>query len=1015
MAHQETLQVLILTTQHGDVARFQAELEALSFSAAINPVDSLERLRAILLQSSEYDLLLADSAWVDELPALRAISPGLPIVVFAEGVEDHELALRWIRDGVLDCLFSKQPGSLQRAVWRALHQRRQHRALRSDNLECIGSYETLQAVVAACPFGICAVDENGCVMLWTQSAERMTGWSQAELLGRVPPTIPPDQLQPFLEMVTRLVRDGGPGWFLEEVPRIRRDGSVFIMSISNSPLRDQGGRIRGAVSILLDLTAREQLLAHHEASRLDMLNVRRYRDLLEAAPDALIEVDNRGRIVLANQSVKRLFGYEPGELLGKSVDVLVPDQFKSVHGERRQSFMGAPSIRPMGSGLKLSARRADGSEFPVEITLSPMQMADGIHVAAAVRDISEREHLVIEAARNAEQARTLFEAYPVPAYVYDRETLQFLAVNDQAAAEYGYSREEFLERTALDIRPVEDQERFLAALRSNEPAGLQSWRHRRKDGSVFDVDTIVHDVVMNNRPARMVVAYNVTERRRREEELQEAKLKAEAASRAKSEFLASMSHELRSPLHTITGFSELLEEELEGPLNEKQKRFVQHIYRDSQHLLALINDILDLSKIEAGRLEFRTEEFESFSAVEEVVGTIRPQADAKFISIANTLRSDVVLRADRLRFKQVVLNLLSNAVKFTPPHGRISIESSWFRGQIVLTVSDTGIGVPAEHARAIFDVFHQVGASTKGVREGTGLGLAISKRLVEQQGGRIWLESEVGKGSRFSFSLPTPQAQSLIEGQPKAGRPVVLVIEDDHDRTRLLARDLEPEGYEVVFASSPRDALVKALELQPKAILLDLILPGGKGWEALENLKSLRDTEKIPIIVISVLPPDTGADLGAAVYLNKPVAKEALLLALRQHVDPSSKRAPLLLVDDEPAALELTQQVLEGAGYECILAANGREALDVLAERTPAAIVVDLMMPEMNGFELIFRLKSDSRYSRIPVLVLTGITLAENDVILLKRTANALLGKGTAWKDSLLRQLAQLGGTKSSE
>ena len=1010
---QETLQVLVLTDRSGEAARFQTDLAAIGFPVNITEVDSLGGVRNAMTSPSAIDLLLADSQWIDEVSSLHRIAPSLPVVVFAEGPEDHDLALRWVRDGALDCLFSKEPGPLQRVAWRALHLRKQREALRRESLESIGSYETLRAVVAACPFGICAVDESGCLMLWTVAAERMTGWSQAEILGRIPPTIPPDQLQPFLDMVTRMVRDGGPGWFLEEVPRRRRDGSTFTMSISNSPLRDHGGRVRGVVSILLDLTAREQLVAHTEASRLDILAVRRYRDLLEAAPDAILEVDRAGRIVLANQSVKRLFGYEPAELVGQSVDLLVPDHLKSAHAHSRSSYMDSPSIRPMGSGLKLAARRADGSQFPVEITLSPMRLADGIHVAAAIRDISERELLATEAARNADQARTLFEAYPVPAYVYDRETLRFLAVNDRATEEYGYSREEFLERTALDIRPAEEQERFLATAHSVSPSGILTWHHMRKDGTAFDAETMAHDVVMDGRAARMVVAYNVTERRRQEDELRDAKLKAEAASRAKSEFLASMSHELRSPLHTITGFSELLEEEIEGPLNEKQKRFVRHIYRDSQHLLALINDILDLSKIEAGRLEFRAEEFEAYPAVEEVIGTIRPQAEAKSIAVSNLMNREALLRADPLRFKQVVLNLLSNAVKFTPAQGRITVESAWFRGQISITVTDTGIGVPPEHARAIFDVFHQVAATTKGIREGTGLGLAISKRLVEQQGGNIWLESEVGKGSRFSFTTSTPQSPPEAEKRMGSGRPVLLVIEDDHDRSKMLARDLEPEGYDVVFATSPRDALVKALELQPKAILLDLILPGGKGSEALENIKSLRDTENIPVIVISVLPTDASIDLGAAVYLTKPVAKDALLRALRQHSEPGMRRAPVLLVDDDPAALELSLQVIASAGYDPILATNGREALERLAERTPAAIVVDLMMPEMSGFELIFRLKSDSRYSRIPILVLTGMALTENDVVLLRRTTNALLIKGTAWKETLLQQLALLGGNKS--
>lgn len=993
------LDILVLSDRAGEAARFQKELAALGFCLKIEQVFSAESLETALRQRSA-DLLLTDSRVSGVLELVNRLAPELPVMAFGEGPEDPELASRWIREGALDCLFSKEPGPLSRAAYQALHCRRQREAVRRKNLESIDAYEMLKSIVAACPFGVCAVDERGQVMLWTAEAERMTGWKQEELLGRVPPTIPPAELEPFLHMVNRLVRGEGPGLHMEETTRLRRDGTRLTMAITNAPLHENSGKVRGVVSTLVDMTQWRQWRIDADANRSEMDAVGRYRDLLEAAPDAIVEVDARGRIVLANQSVKRLFGYEPAELIGQAVDLLVPDRFKHSHHHRRESYMNTPSIRPMGSGLRLAARRSDGTEFPVEITLSPMQLSGAVHVAAAIRDITERELLADEAARNAEQARTLFEAYPVPAYVFDSETLRFIAVNDKATEEYGYSREEFLERTFFDIRPE--------YLPGENRTGLH---HIRKDGSAFEVDSIVHDVVMSGRPARMVVAYNVTERRRREEELQEAKLKAEAASRAKSEFLASMSHELRSPLHTITGFSELLEEEIEGPLNDKQKRFVKHIYRDSQHLLALINDILDLSKIEAGRLEFRTEDFELAPAIEEVVGTIRPQADAKSIAILNHVQDDLMLRADRLRVKQVVMNLLSNAVKFTPPGGRIGLDSTWFRKQVAVTVWDTGIGIAPEHGRAVFDVFYQTGATTKGIREGTGLGLAISKRLVEQQGGRIWLESEPGRGSRFTFSMPSPQAPPA---DLKGGkRPVVLVIEDDHDTFRQLAQDLEPEGYDVVFANSARDALVKALELQPQAILLDLILPGGKGWEALENLKSIRDTEKIPVIVVSMLPPES-APLGAAVHLTKPVAKETLLRALQQHTTPGQKRPPILLVDDEPAALELAQQILEAAGYECILASNGRDALERLAERIPAAVIVDLMMPEMNGFELIFRLKGDSRYSRIPVLVLTGIMLSENEVVLLRRTTNAVLIKGSAWKETLLHQLALAGGKKDS-
>ena len=234
----------------------------------------------------------------------------------------------------------------------------------------------------------------------------------------------------------------------------------------------------------------------------------------------------------------------------------------------------------------------------------------------------------------------------------------------------------------------------------------------------------------------------------------------ERANRLKSEFLASMSHELRTPLHTIIGFSELLGEQLEGPLNDKQKRFVEHIHRDSLHLLELINDILDLSKIEAGRLELRPETFEIGMAIEEVLQSIRRLAEVKGLALDTSIAVDTALYADRVRFKQILLNLLSNAVKFTPEGGRVRVDASIRDGSFEISVTDTGIGIPAVEHQTVFDKFYQVGNTTKGVREGTGLGLAITRHLVEEHGGRIWVESEVGKGSRFTFTVPIQAAES---------------------------------------------------------------------------------------------------------------------------------------------------------------------------------------------------------------------------------------------------------------
>jgi len=377
---------------------------------------------------------------------------------------------------------------------------------------------------------------------------------------------------------------------------------------------------------------------------------KRFRELLEAAPDAIMQVDADGRIILLNRVAEDMFGYSRDELLGQPVEALIPRELHARHAEHRAHYRQQPMTRTMGSGLALEAIRKDGTRFPVEISLSPSESAEGFRVTAIIRDTTER--------RTAE------------------ERLRKV-------------REEYTQRLAETNAELE----------------------------------------MTNR-------------------------ELERANRLKSEFLASMSHELRTPLHTIIGFSELLSEELEGPLNEKQKRFVQHIHTDSLHLLELINDVLDISKIEADRLELRPEAFDLTALVAESLASVRSLADAKSHKLETALDVPTALEADRLRIKQVLVNLLSNAIKFTPEGGRIRLEARMQKSFVVVSVTDTGVGIPPEEHESIFDKFHQVGATTKGVREGTGLGLAITKRLVEQHGGSISVQSQPQQGSTFLFTLP---------------------------------------------------------------------------------------------------------------------------------------------------------------------------------------------------------------------------------------------------------------------
>lgn len=501
-------------------------------------------------------------------------------------------------------------------------------------------------IVQAVPVGIVAVGSTGKVESWNPAAERILGWSEAEVRsGSLPIELP--------------LTSGEV-----ELDRHRKNGSPVTLEVRTIPWRDSSGSEVGSLLILTDVTARrtaeaavQDLSEHEKMARIREREHMRFRELLEAAPDAIIEVDQEGRIVLLNKVTEQLFGYQREELLGQPVEVLIPRDVRAGHHKHRDEYWARPTTRPMGTGLKLEGQRKNGSCFPVEISLSPVQFEEGFRVSAIIRDVSERR-------RAEEQLGAIQAAYA--------------------------------EELATKNRELED----------------------------------------------------------RNEEV-------ERANHLKSEFLSGMSHELRTPLHTIIGFTELLEEEIQGPLNEKQRRFIRHIHRDSQHLLALINDVLDLSKIESGRLELQREQFPLAEALEEAVSSIRPRGDAKSIQIEVISIDPMVIYADRLRFKQILYNLLSNAVKFTAEGGRVWVEVIRRGSFAEISVMDNGVGIPASAHDSVFDKFYQVGHRQAGVLEGTGLGLAITRRLVEEHGGTIHLESEPGKGSQFMFTISAvEEAQS---------------------------------------------------------------------------------------------------------------------------------------------------------------------------------------------------------------------------------------------------------------
>jgi signal transduction histidine kinase/DNA-binding response OmpR family regulator len=467
----------------------------------------------------------------------------------------------------------------------------------------------------------------------------------------------------------------------------------------------------------------------------------------------------------------------------------------------------------------------------------------------------------------------------------------------------------------------------------------------------------------------------------------------EVASRHKSEFLASMSHELRTPLNAIIGFSEVLLERMFGELNERQDDYLRDIWSSGKHLLELLNDILDLSKIEAGQMVLSRSEFAVRESLEYCLSMVRERALKQRILLSLEVDPEVgLLDADRLRFRQVVLNLLSNAVKFTPDGGRVRVRASIRDQDLVVEVADTGPGVAVEDRQRIFDSFQQ-GVQHAEQTEGTGLGLTLSKRILELHDGRIWVESEIGQGSTFGFALPAGSGEAALMSVPQAGLdpgfptesaagpgPTVVVVEDDRRSFDLLRVYLEAAGARVVSARDGEEGLDTVRRLSPAGVILDILLPGIDGWEVLAQLKADPETAAIPVVVVSMLDErGRGFALGAAEYLVKPVGKDPLLAALHRATAIPERKHTVVAIDDDSLAIELVRASLEPEGWTVLGAATGQEGLALVRERQPCAVLLDLLMPGMDGFEVVEALRADPDTKSVPVVILTSKSMTQQD------------------------------------
>jgi len=500
----------------------------------------------------------------------------------------------------------------------------------------------LTAIVESSDSAVIAESLDGIIMTWNAAASRIFGYTADEAIGMPIFRLAYPEEEESIQIVLDAVRRGERIDNLQ-TSRRHKDGHRIFVSLNLFPIKDEAGAVVGIAKVATDLTNRKNAEEIEARIRIELLAERKYRDLLHHAPDAILEVDDRGRILIANRAAEKLFGYEHDELFGASIEMLVPEANRPDHANHRAAFVKAGKARPMGYGRDLNAKRKDGSEFPVEISLSPIVMETGVLVVAAIRDVTERR------------------------------------------------------RSELQLRLL--QEDYLGELSARQQ-------------------------------------------------------EAERLNRLKSEFLASVSHELRTPLHTIIGFADLLHEDTDHTLTGRQGRFVENIRRDSEHLLALINDVLDLSHIEAGGLAVHPRELSLSAVFTEVMDALRTTWEEKALNVTASCDPDLQLLADPTRLRQILTNLLSNAIKFTGRGGSVQMRGTKEVGFALIAVEDSGIGIAPEELSNIFSKFYQVGVTTGGVREGTGLGLAICKELVEMHAGTLSVASQPGVGSTFSFAIP---------------------------------------------------------------------------------------------------------------------------------------------------------------------------------------------------------------------------------------------------------------------
>ena len=889
------------------------------------------------------------------------------------------------------------------------------------------------ATLASVGDAVIATDMNGVVTFMNPVAQSLTGWSLAEATGKsmdlVFNIVNKDTRRPVENPVKKVFRDGKAVGLADHTLLLSKDGKEFDIEDSAAPILTDSREGLGVVLVFRDITSKRQ--AEEETKRQKEL----LQLILESIADGVVVADSNGKFLVFNAAAEQILGIgateatpdkwseQYGVYLPDTVTPYPPDQLPLVRTIRGESvdvvelFIRNPQV-PEGRLLSINGR--------------PLRNEDGAVQGGVVvfHDMTERKKAEEVLRQSEERFRLLVsEVTDYAILMLDPEGI-IASWNAGAERIKGYRSDEILGKHFSCFYTTEDVESGKPAheLKVATEQGRfedEGWR-LRKDGSRLWANVVV--TALRDRTGHLrgfaKVTRDITEHKRTQELLMQAKEEAERGSKFKDQFLSTMSHELRTPLNAVLGFSDLLADERYGPLNDRQQRYVAHIHTGGKHLLKLISDILDLSKIEAGRMELAREDVTVASAFTEVISALYPLAEKKSQALLQQVEPNIHVHADAMRFKQILMNLVANAIKFTPESGRIELAARQVDDQVRVEVRDNGPGIPLDQQQRIFEAFvrlTQSGAAT----EGTGLGLAITSRLVELHGSKLGIESQPGAGTCFYFSLPLvaiipdqpPETPVPVPRARKA--PRILIIEDNEMTGQLIQSQLVSSGYETLRCDKPERAMEMAAEHQPDAITLDLIMQPVHGLEVLLQLKNDPRTSTIPVIVVTIVDqPGVGTVLGADEYLIKPVDKATLLGAVERCLRSRGGSAPartILVVEDDVSTLEMIVELLRVYGYAVSTATDGAQARASVAQSLPELVILDLVLPKMSGFELLAEWRSNPRTADLSVFVLTSKDLTKEEEKYVHAHAESLFRKQNSWREPLIKQLERVVTSTSLE